>query len=357
MKNKNMLGTATTRHQIYLQRVASHEALTFDDYLKESDKIIRDVLSKTTLSTTRQMNAATVEIRKRLTVNYTEWARALYTDLEVLGGVEAEFTTQMLIKATVNTAVGTPTVAAVFAAAEVIPVQINVNGQSKSLLNFVDDFTPNEVARINGVIRNGFYNNQPVANIVRSIRGTRANRFKDGILEITRRSAQVIARTSVNHVASAARMTTLKKNSRVMDGWTFSATLDSKTTTTCRHYDGENFPIGQGPMPPLHVSCRSAIRPNVKPSLTPFTDDGTRASVGASGGKQTKRSPYYDFLRGEPEDYQRKVLGRTKTKLFRDGGMSNDEFRKLTVNHMGKPLTIPEMRALNPEAFARAGLD
>jgi hypothetical protein len=37
--------------------------------------------------------------------------------------------------------------------------------------------------------------------------------------------------------------------------WRFLATLDSKTTVQCAANDGKTFPVGEGPMPPLHANC------------------------------------------------------------------------------------------------------
>ena len=97
--------------------------------------------------------------------------------------------------------------------------------------------------------------------------------------------------------------------------------------------------------------------PKVKDKYSIFKDKGSRASSGASGGAQTTKSPYYDWLETQPKWFQQEVLGKTKTELFRNGGLSNDEFKKLTTNNLGEPLTIAEMRDKNPSAFAEAGLD
>lgn len=352
-KNKTDPHTATTRHQIYLQRVATHEAMTFDDFLKKADNTIRDVLSKGEVTGKKALAKRTAELRRRLGGVYDEWTGELLGDLEKLGGVEANFSANVLKEATINAAITTPTVAQIWTAANVVPLQINANGESKLLQPFVKSFTPQEVNRVNGVVRNGFFAGRTSAQIITQLRGTAKNQFKDGVLNVTRRAASAIARTATNHVATEARMRTMQENDDVVDGWTFSATLDSKTSTACRHYDGETFPLGEGPAPPVHIGCRSSAVPKVNPKFTPFKSPGTRASVGADGGAVTGKSPYYNWLKNQPASFQDRVLGKKMGGVFRNGGLTTDQFRKLTTNHLGKPLTIAQMEKLNPTAFAK----
>ena len=344
--------TATTRHQIYLQRVATHEALTFDDFLRESDKIVKDVLGRVNFDTRKDLTKTIAELRERLGVNYDEWTKLLLNDLNELSSAEARFSSEVLKNATIDQTIRLPTAAKVWQSANVIPLQTNTNGESKLLQPFVKDFTSAEVSRINGVIRNGFYTGMTSNTISKSIRGTRVNNFKDGILDISRRAANIIARTSVNHVASTARMMTFEENEDILNGWIFSATLDSKTSTICRHYDGEKFKLGEGPLPPIHISCRSSSIPDIKSEYDIFDTAGTRASIGADGGAQTGKSPYYNWLKTQPAAFQDEILGKKMGQVFRNSGISTDGFRKLTTNNLGEPLTIKQMTAKNPSVFA-----
>jgi hypothetical protein len=82
-----------------------------------------------------------------------------------------------------------------------------------------------------------------------------------------------------------------------------------------------------------------------------------QASVGASGAKVvTAPDNYYDWLNTQPKSFQEDVLGKARTQLFREGGLSTEQFRKLTITNYGKPLTLSQMNAKDSAAFKRADL-
>jgi len=90
-------------------------------------------------------------------------------------------------------------------------------------------------ARVRDAIRQGFVEGQTTDQIVRRIRGTRANQYRDGILEISRRSAESVVRTAINHTANVARQELYKANDDLIDSWRFVATcLRPRRWTTWR---------------------------------------------------------------------------------------------------------------------------
>jgi hypothetical protein len=50
------------------------------------------------------------------------------------------------------------------------------------------------------------------------------------------------------------------------------------------------------------------------------------------------------------------VIGPTRGKLLRDGGLSARRFAELQLGKTFEPLNLKEMRKLDPLAFRRAGL-
>lgn len=54
---------------------------------------------------------------------------------------------------------------------------------------------------------------------------------------------------------------------------------------------------------------------------------------------------YYDWLKRQPASYQDEVLGKTKGMIFRNSGIDAETFRKISVDHMGRPLTLDELAA------------
>ena len=65
---------------------------------------------------------------------------------------------------------------------------------------------------------------------------------------------------------------------------------------------------------------------------------------------------YYEWLKTQPTQFQNTALGPTRAKLFKDGGISADEFARLNLGRDFEPLTLDEMRAKMPEVFERANL-
>jgi len=177
--------------------------------------------------------------------------------------------------------------------------------------------------------------------------------YKDGLLSITKRGADAMVRTAVQHAASQARAETWKSNADLSTEYEFVATLDSRTTVQCRSLDRRVFKIGKGPMPPLHIKCRSTTILKL-PSEFDFLNKGaTRASV---NGPVPQDLSYYDWLKQQPEPFIREVLGRDRAKLFLDGGLSADRFAALQLDRNFQPLTLEQMKALEPLAFLKAGL-
>jgi len=68
------------------------------------------------------------------------------------------------------------------------------------------------------------------------------------------------------------------------------------------------------------------------------------------------KQSYYDWLKTQDEHFQIDALGPTRAKLFRNGGLSAERFAQLNLGTNFEPLTLAEMRKLEPKAFERAGL-
>jgi hypothetical protein len=94
-----------------------------------------------------------------------------------------------------------------------------------------------EVKRVHDAIRIGMTEGQTTDQIIRRIRGTKKNRFQDGILEISRRDAEAVTRTAVSHVANRARAEVYNANADIVYKVQYVATLDSRTTLVCASRD------------------------------------------------------------------------------------------------------------------------
>lgn len=208
--------------------------------------------------------------------------------------------------------------------------------------------------RLRHAIRQGVAQGQTVDQMVRAIRGTAANGYSDGIMEVSRRGAQAMVRTAVNHVVTQAREATYEENSDLIKGVRMVATLDTRTSEQCRAIDGKVYPLGKGPRPPFHIGCRTSSVPVMKSWRELGLDlkeapAGTRASM---DGQVPEATTFNTWLKGRSAAEQDDMLGKTKGALFRRGGMSVDQF----VDASGRSYTIQELRRREPEAFAKAEL-
>ncbi|EGW6351294.1 phage head morphogenesis protein, partial [Salmonella enterica] len=116
----------------------------------------------------------------------------------------------------------------------------------------------------------------------------------------------------------------------------------------CRSRDGQKYEIGKGPLPPAHPNCRSTTAPVISSDFD-FLDAGAkRAARGAEGGIQVDASTtYYDFLKQQPAWFQDEALGSVRGKIFRNSGISPEEFRVISVDGFGRPLTLQQMAELD----------
>jgi len=217
----------------------------------------------------------------------------------------------------------------------------------------------NEIKRIQGAVRFGYVEGQTTQQIIQRIRGTKAAGFNDGLLAISKRNTEAIVRTSLQHAASQARNEVWKRNSKVIKGVKWSSTLDSRTSRICASLDGQIYPIDSGPRPPAHVNCRSSTTAVLADKYKEISKGRTRAQRDPGTGKIGRTSAetsYYDWLKRQPASVQNSIIGPTRGKLLRNGGISSNRFAELQLGKNFEPLTLKEMKKLEPVAFSRIGL-
>lgn len=354
-----ILYDAEVRHAVFLERLKSGEVAKFAPFLKQIDRLIRDRLSGDDITdfTRDRLERLLQTVDGLLLAIFTEYTDQLNLDLIDLAQYEATFEASTLSQvgpATFEAVV--PAVAQIRAAVLANPLSVRGADGGKLLKPFIQGWSSMERTRVVNAIRQGFFEGQTNSEIIKAIRGTRALQYKDGILATTDRNASAIVRTAVQHVATQARMETLRENSDVVIAVEWVSTLDSRTTPVCRSLDLKRFKLDEGPRPPAHVGCRSTVVPITRFSGL-FSEDATRASKGAGGGEQVSASEsYYEWLKTQPAAFQDEALGRARAQLFRNGGLSADRFSALQLDRNFKPLTLDQMRALEPLAFERAGL-
>lgn len=151
-------------------------------------------------------------------------------------------------------------------------------------------------------------------------------------------------------------MEVAKANTDIVSEVEMVATLDSKTSQQCRSMDKRRFPVDSGPRPPFHPNCRTTFVLLTKLSEM-FAKGATRASAGADGAGQVSASlDYYHWLQQQPASFQDVAIGPVRAKLFREGGLSVERFAELQLDRNFAPLTLVQMKGLEPLAFERAGI-
>ena len=216
---------------------------------------------------------------------------------------------------------------------------------------FVTSWSDKTLAGVDQWVTKAWQQGLTVQDTIRGLRGTKKLNFQDGLTSMSRRQAEAVARTSVAHVAQEARNKVWDANEDILQGWQFVATLDSRTTTQCKSLDGQVFPLGEGPQPPVHVNCRSTTVPVLRDEFAFLEEGATRSS---KDGYVDAGRTYYDWLKDQPEAFQNEALGPARAKLFRDGGLSPAAFARLNLGRNFQPLTLAQMQEMNPLAFERA---
>lgn len=278
----------------------------------------------------RWLKSARDLVVRDLTKQVVKYQGDLKDTSGVFSGIEA-----LGIAAILNVKVKAVSATAAFKAAVDLPM--STGGQL--LKNFVKSIIASETNRIVGSLRMGTTQGKTNQELKKDLIGTKKLNFRDGVLLTSKRNARAIVSTATQHAASVARMKVWENNVDIVKGYQWVSVLDSRTSSTCRSLDGQKFLLNQGPIPPIHIRCRSTIYALV-----------------AGQGEPDADQDYYDWLKGRKAPFQDSVLGPTRGKLLREGGLSSQEFADLNLNKNFKPMTLDNMRKQNPEAFEMAGL-
>lgn len=262
--------------------------------------------------------------------------------------------------------------------------------QGRLLKEWASAMQADDIRRIHASIQNGMISGEGISGISKRVFGTLSANGTDGILEISRRQVTAITRTAVQHISNESRREWLSANKDLFDKELYVATLDSRTTPICRSLDGKEFEVGKGQYPPLHIACRSLRVASLSGEAIgerpakPFTEKmilreysekeslkniknrdslprGKKGSYDAFKRQRIKeltgqvpsKTTYEQFIKRQSNEFQDDVLGTTKAKLFRNGGLTLDKF----VNRVGDELTLNELVKRHAEAFRKAGLD
>lgn len=338
------LQSAFISHQIWLQRYSAQESNQFEPYLRQLRNEIRSQVldfgddSRTKARLVKMLR----DLEDALYGITSDWDAQLLQDLKDLSIYESQFTAETLDK-NIDANFTTPTPEQVWAAVKFNPLQLE--GRAVDFTKLLASWSDTEVSRLVMGVKTGFVQGLTTRQIVKQVIG-------DGsLINVSERNVKSMVHTAIAHVSNQAREATYQKNNDIITGYQWVSTLDKRTTPICRSRDGMKFYSDDGkphPMPPAHFGCRSSTSPLVSSDYD-FLDKGAkRAARGADGGQQVDAdTTYYDFLANQPAWFINEALGPVRGKIFRNSGMTPEEFRVASVDGFGNPLTIKEMAALD----------
>lgn len=177
-----------------------------------------------------------------------------------------------------------------------------------------------------------------------------------GIMNTSKRNANTLARTALNKVTNEARIASFEANSDMVKALKQISTLDNRTSEICIAYDGqvwentpEKKPVSPSTLPfnggpPRHFNCRSTLVPVLKsweelgiPAKE--LEPSTRASM---DGQVPEDTTFDDFLKSKGTEFQNKILGPAKARLWRSGKITLQQL----VDFRGNPLSVEQLEKI-----------
>lgn len=321
-------------HQILVQRFGSKLARDLLPFFQQMNEDLKARIAREgdTILTKRKLNALLAD--SRLLIREILNALDNETQQELLEFIEEEVEFNSTVFKGVEHDLPSPD--QVVTAVTNTPMVLN--NQAVTMAQAAKNLEAVTIRKVNSFISAGFYQGLTTQEISRNVEIATGE---------SKRNAQTIVRTSTNFLANETRQQVYKRNEDIVRGYIIVATLDFRTSDICKGLDGKkvSFTDKKQPQPPFHFNCRTTTRPLLDEEFDFLQRGATRASKGAEGGKQIPaNTTYYEWLKGQPAAMQDQALGKTKGKIFRNAGLTPEEFKQAATDRMNRPLTIKELR-------------
>lgn len=225
--------------------------------------------------------------------------------------------------------------------------------QGRLLSEWASNIEDDRLKRVANAVRTGYVTGETAEQIIRHVRGTKKNNYRDGILEASKRNVSSVIRSAVSHTAAIARESFGNANSDIIKGKQWLSTLDTSTTPMCIIRDlkeytldnkpiGHDIPYGDGPGK-LHFCCRSAETFILKSYRELGIDideapSGTRASM---DGQVPAKTSYLEWLQTQSQARQEQILGVERARLLRNGEIAPESF----FTRDGHVLTLKQLKS------------
>lgn len=282
--------------------------------------------------------------------------------LEEFAGIESEFVNSSfntVLKTTIFSKSLNPVVLKELATKSLIQGAVNADWWKR-----MSESTQN---KFSDQIALGMSQGEALSDILQRIRGTATGKFttyidkagktkrwmefKGGIMDITTRDAEALARTALQTVSANVREKMFKQYPKVIEGFQQNSTLDNRTTLHCSGYDGLTWDLDHNPVGhsfvyvplPAHWRCRSNMVPWLKKWSeidSRIKDDFPESTRASMDGKVPGKMKYENWFDTISEKRQLEILGPGRLKLYQNNNLGFTDM----IDQKGNPLTIIELK-------------
>lgn len=186
--------------------------------------------------------------------------------------------------------------------------------------NLFSVFSTSAQNKMVAAIKIGYVDNLTPVEIMRTISGTSAAKFRDGLIN---RFESQLSTTVQTYIQQMTNFLLNSVGGALHESYQWVAILDGATTAICRSRDGHIYLYGDGPTPPAHYNCRSFIVPVI---ISAVKDMPT----------------LFGWLKAQPSIIQDEVLGKRQGQALRAGELKADDIPPF--NQMS-PLTLDQFKA------------
>lgn len=336
------LQDAILRHSLEILRVAAGHEKRVETIMMELARELRDLIATARLNDQqrRAVDALIAQADEIIALGYQR--AGAVSDGHALAVIVAE-KTQEIMEDVIPTTIKMPSDAMLMQ----LTTDVLIQGSPASA--HWKKQSANLAFQFAAQVRQGIQNNETQEQIVARVIGRRGY---PGIMQVPLNQARGLVHSSVMSAANQARLATFRKNSRIIKGVRWLATLDGKTCPTCMAMDGEAWNLDGEKLkgttkdfaaPPFHINDRCVLSPIPKTFKEIGLDipepqvEGQRASsLGPISGKTT----FDEFLKRQSREFIERTLGKERAQLFEQGKITVKDL----VSGTRRELTLDELR-------------
>lgn len=289
------------RQQIYLEAVKNFEADKGEEFKKLVVAVVIALLIQQGIERLADMNkrefsALVSLIRTRLT-DRTGKLRAM-TVKSIESVMRADYAvTKASYSAMFPGTQKPPKVAASKLWVEVTNEPVAATGNKPLIMT--KEYYGAAITAVMQLLKQAYADKRTIQETIIMLQGSKALKFKDGLLTKLVRQYGAMIETVIQHVSGYIGA---KLGSFFSDRYIWLSVLDGQTTDLCRGRNGNVYRYGFGPQPPAHYRCRSRTRPV-------FQEVGVPVS-------------FYQWFMRQPAIFQNDVFGTRTAGGFRSGRFS-----------------------------------